>query len=119
MLFGSQFLREVYDESSLSTMIDNKPGKRLSTMPDETKEMLTEMIMAKFGHEEPMSSRVPPQVRQAEMGRKAKLSHIDMTQSRHKINDTTTNRHQAELEQVIGQLSRFEGKDESVSVVFG
>ena len=87
-------------------------------MPNEQKEMLTEMIMAKLGNEESLSSRVPPQARQAEMGRKAKLSHIDMTQSRHKINDTSTNRHQAELEQVIGQLSRFEGKDESISLVF-
>ena len=119
MLFGSQFLREVYEDSSLSTVIDNKAGTRLQTMPDETKEMLTEMLMAKLGHEESLSSRVPPQARQAEMGRKAKLSHIDMTHSRHKINDTSTNRHQAELEQVIGQLSRFEGKDESISVVFG
>ena len=29
MLFGSQFLREVYEDSSLSTVIDGKAGTRL------------------------------------------------------------------------------------------
>ena len=49
MLFGSQFLREVYDEgSSLSTVID-KQGGRMQTMPDDAKDELTEMIMNKLG----------------------------------------------------------------------
>lgn len=45
MLFGSQFLKEVYEgESSLSTVID-RLGQRMQTAPDGEKESLTSMIM--------------------------------------------------------------------------
>ena len=102
MLFGSQFLREVYaSDTSMSTVIE-KAGARMMTAPVHNEDQLTSMIMnSRVKYTEGAnnsnaknSTVAPPQVRQAEMGRKVKQSQIDLTASRHKILDTSTNRHQ-------------------------
>ena len=83
MLFGSQFLREVYEGDSLSTVVD-KQGQRMQTAPDEDKEKLTSLIMNRpavrhTDGEEIQSVKYSTVLTHAQQSAGVKRSKIDLT----------------------------------------
>ena len=105
MLFGSQFLREVYadDDKSMSKVsIDLKDFKKATTSgkkPADRDIYRSPALDLQNRLLEHTSGFVSPQEKQAMLGKKISL---------HKVPDASVTRHQNELENVISMLSKFE-----------